>query len=108
MNLLQGIDAPRPLVVTLNRNSEIDPTTILRTMRYHHPVYTHASVAAQARKAEIQGHRNTWFAGAYWGWGFHEDGMRSAVDVAHALGVAWDPAVLAAPAAALDGELVPA
>ena len=89
MNLLQGLDAPEPLVVTLNGTDAIDPDRILRRMRYHHPVYTHASVAAQARKAEIQGHRRTWFAGAYWGWGFHEDGMRSAVDVATALGVRW-------------------
>jgi predicted NAD/FAD-binding protein len=58
-------------------------------MHYRHPVYTQASVAAQARKAEIQGQRHTWFAGAYWGWGFHEDGMRSGVDVARALGVRW-------------------
>jgi predicted NAD/FAD-binding protein len=48
-------------------------------------------VQAQARKAEIQGWRRTWFAGAYWGWGFHEDGMRSAVEVAAALGVHWPP-----------------
>ena len=89
MNLLQGIDAPQPLVVTLNRTDAIHPDTILRRMRYEHPVYTHASVAARARKREIQGRRHTWFAGAYWGWGFHEDGMRSAVDVAHALGVRW-------------------
>lgn len=89
MNLLQGLPAPQPLVVTLNRTAAIDPERILRRMRYQHPVYTTASVAAQARRAEIQGHRRTWFAGAYWGWGFHEDGIRSAVDVAHALGVAW-------------------
>jgi len=49
-------------------------------------VYTTASVAAQSRKPEIQGSRRTWFAGAYWGWGFHEDGMRSAVEVAGKLG----------------------
>jgi predicted NAD/FAD-binding protein len=54
-------------------------------------VYSHASVAAQTRRAEIQGQRHTWFAGAYWGWGFHEDGMRSAVDVANALGANWAP-----------------
>ncbi|MGN6151442.1 MAG: NAD(P)/FAD-dependent oxidoreductase [Lysobacteraceae bacterium] len=92
MNLLQGLDAPEPLVVTLNRTDAIDPDRVLRRMRYHHPVYTHASVAAQTRKAEIQGGRRTWFAGAYWGWGFHEDGMRSAVEVAAGLGVRW-PAV---------------
>lgn len=89
MNLLQSLDAPEPIIVTLNRTAQIAPEKILRRMRYHHPVYTRASVAAQARKAEIQGINRTWFAGAYWGWGFHEDGMRSAVDVANALGVRW-------------------
>ena len=89
MNLLQGIDSPDPFVVTLNRSDAIDPARVIARMRYHHPVYTLASVAAQARKAEIQGRRHTWFAGAYWGWGFHEDGMRSAVEVAAALGVRW-------------------
>ena len=97
MNLLQGIDAPQPLVVTLNRTDAIDPARILQRMAYSHPVYTHASVAAQARRQEIQGQRRTWFAGAYWGWGFHEDGIRSAVDVARELGVHWDasPALVA-------------
>jgi predicted NAD/FAD-binding protein len=82
MNLLQGFDSPDPFVVTLNRSNAIDPKRILRRMRYAHPVYTHASVAAQRRKTEIQGRRRAWFAGAYWGWGFHEDGMRSAVELA--------------------------
>lgn len=86
MNLLQGIDSPEPFVVTLNRSEAIDPDKILRRMRYEHPVYDLGSVAAQRRKAEIQGQRRTWFAGAYWGWGFHEDGMRSAVEIAAALG----------------------
>ena len=89
MNLLQGVESPEPFVVTLNRTDAIDPAKILARMQYHHPVYTHASVAAQARKGEIQGRHRTWFAGAYWGWGFHEDGMRSAVEVANALGVRW-------------------
>ncbi|WP_027485569.1 FAD-dependent oxidoreductase [Rhodanobacter sp. OR87] len=89
MNLLQGIDSPEPFVVTLNRTDAIDPDKLLARMRYQHPVYTQAAVNAQARKAEIQGWRRTWFAGAYWGWGFHEDGMRSAVEVAAALGVRW-------------------
>jgi uncharacterized protein len=89
MNLLQGIESPDPFVVTLNRSAAIDPAKVLSRMTYHHPLFSHASVAAQARKAEIQGLRRTWFAGAYWGWGFHEDGMRSAVEVAGAHGVRW-------------------
>jgi len=72
-------------VVSLNQTESINPARILRRMTYSHPVYTAASVAAQARKAEIQGIRRTWYAGAYWGWGFHEDGMRSAVEVAQKL-----------------------
>jgi len=89
MNLLQSLDSPEPFVVSLGRSAEIDPDKVLARMHYHHPLYSHASVAAQARKAEIQGQRRTWFAGAYWGWGFHEDGMRSAVEVANGLGVRW-------------------
>lgn len=89
MNLLQGIASPAPFVVTLNRSEAVDPAKVLRRLHYHHPVYTHASVAAQRRKAEIQGVNRTWFAGAYWGWGFHEDGMRSAVEVAAAFDVRW-------------------
>jgi len=85
MNLLQGLQSRDPFVVTLNRTEAIDPSKVLRRMRYHHPAYTAESVAAQARKGEIQGMRRTWFAGAYWGWGFHEDGMRSAVEVAQSL-----------------------
>ncbi len=89
MNLLQGIESAEPLIVTLNPTVDIDPAKILRRMRYAHPVYNPVSVAARARKAEIQGKQRTWFAGAYWGWGFHEDGVRSAVEVAEALGVSW-------------------
>ncbi|MEO8780017.1 MAG: FAD-dependent oxidoreductase [Rhodanobacter sp.] len=107
MNLLQGIDAPEPFVVTLNRSEAIDPAKVLARMRYHHPVYTQGSVHAQTRKAEIQGARHTWFAGAYWGWGFHEDGMRSAVDVAAALGVHWPRGGEPVPASAgAEAELV--
>jgi predicted NAD/FAD-binding protein len=88
MNLLQGLPGDTPLVVTLNRTHDIDPARILRR-QYAHPVHTHAAVAAQARRHEIQGVQRTWFAGAYWGWGFHEDGMRSGVEVAQGMGVAW-------------------
>ena len=89
MNLLQGLPGDTPLIVTLNRTRDIDPARILQRRQYAHPVHTHAAVAAQARKHEIQGVQRTWFAGAYWGWGFHEDGIRSGVDVAQGLGVAW-------------------
>ena len=89
MNLLQGLQSPEPFVVTLNRSEAIDPAKVLRRLHYQHPVYNAVSVAAQRRKDRIQGHHHTWFAGAYWGWGFHEDGMRSAVEVAAGLGVGW-------------------
>lgn len=85
MNLLQGLQSERPLIVTLNRGSAIRPDRILRTMHYSHPIHDHDMVRAQARKPEIQGRRNTWFAGAYWGWGFHEDGIRSAWEVVREL-----------------------
>jgi len=85
MSLLQGLEAPEPLIVTLNRTAAINPAKILRTMRYAHPVHTHEALGAQRRRGEIQGVKRTWFAGAYWGWGFHEDGMRSAAAVAAAL-----------------------
>ncbi|HWG10913.1 MAG TPA: FAD-dependent oxidoreductase [Rhodanobacteraceae bacterium] len=92
MNLLQGIVSREALVVTLNRTHAIDPSRVLRRMRYSHPVYTQATFAAQHRKAEIQGMDRIWYAGAYWGFGFHEDGMRSAVEVARMLGVDWPAA----------------
>ena len=87
MDQLQGLDTPEPLVVTLNRSDAIDPARILARMRYAHPVFDAAMVAAQGRRAEIQGQRRTWYAGAYWGWGFHEDGIRSAAQVARAFGL---------------------
>lgn len=89
MNLLQGLDSPEPFVVTLNRSAAIAPSKVLARMVYHHPVYTHASVAAQARVGELNGRRHTWFAGAWQGFGFHEDGMRAGVAAAKGLGVAW-------------------
>ena len=85
MNLLQGLPGDTPLIVTLNRSRDIDPARILQRRQYAHPVHTHAAVAAQARRHEIQGVQRTWFAGAYWGWGFHEDGIRSGEEVAAAL-----------------------
>lgn len=89
MNALQSLDAPEQFIVTLNRRASIDPARVLQRMHYRHPQQDHASVAAQARKPEIQGVSHTWFAGAGWGFGFHEDGLRSGVEVARALGVQW-------------------
>ncbi len=89
MNHLQSIQSPHTFCVTLNGSDRIDPARVLARMRYQHPVYTHATVEAQKRKGEIQARNRTWYAGAWWGWGFHEDGMRSAVEVAAGLGVSW-------------------
>jgi predicted NAD/FAD-binding protein len=89
MNALQSLRAPEQLIVTLNRKADIAPARVLRRLQYRHPLQNQASVAAQARKADIQGHSHTWFAGAGWGFGFHEDGLRSGVEVAARLGVHW-------------------
>ncbi len=86
MNRLQNLDAREDFCVTLNRTEEIDPAKTIRTIAYAHPVYTTAGVAAQNRHVEISGRRRTHFCGAYWGWGFHEDGVNSAVRVAQRLG----------------------
>ena len=86
MNALQGIDSPEPFCVTLNCTDRIDPQKILRRFDYHHPVYTPAAVAAQARHAEISGVNGVHYCGAYWGFGFHEDGVKSALQVGRMLG----------------------
>jgi predicted NAD/FAD-binding protein len=86
MNRLQSLQAEREFCVTLNRTEEIDPSRIIRRIAYAHPVYTSQGVAAQARVAEISGRNRTHFCGAYWGWGFHEDGVVSAELVAARLG----------------------
>jgi predicted NAD/FAD-binding protein len=78
MNRLQSLRADREFCVTLNRTAAIDPEQIIRRMQYAHPVYTPAGVAAQSRHHEISGRNRTHYCGAYWGWGFHEDGLRSA------------------------------
>ena len=85
MNNLQRLRADRDYLVTLNRSGEIDPAKIIRRFEYDHPVYTAAGVAAQARHAEISGLRRTHYCGAYWGWGFHEDGVVSALRVCEPL-----------------------
>lgn len=87
MNRLQGLDTTTPVLVTLNREAEIDPATVLGTYDYDHPVLDAAAVRAQGRRAEIDGVGRTSFAGAYWGAGFHEDGVQSALGACRRLGV---------------------
>jgi predicted NAD/FAD-binding protein len=85
MNNLQRLRADREFLLTLNRSEAIDPEKVLRRFSYEHPVYTAEGVAAQAQHAEISGVRRTHYCGAYWGWGFHEDGVVSAIRACKAL-----------------------
>jgi len=88
MNRLQRLDESRNHVVTLNPGGRVDDAQVLARMRYTHPVYTAESVTAQASLPSLNDHRLA-FAGAYHGWGFHEDGCLSGVRAAAALGVEW-------------------
>jgi uncharacterized protein len=86
MNRLQALRADCDFCVTLNRTGEIDPQHVIRRIQYAHPVYTAAGVRAQRRFDQISGRDRTHFCGAYWGWGFHEDGVVSALRVAERFG----------------------
>ncbi len=88
MDLLQGLDAPESYVVTLGDDGRIAEERILARMLYEHPRYTPESLAAQRQLPSLNG-PVTVYAGAYHGWGFHEDGCRSGVEAAAALGVIW-------------------
>jgi len=87
MNRLQSLDVPEDYCVTLNAGSGIDPAKVLRRIVYHHPLYASGAIQAQTRWSEISGINRTHFCGAYWLYGFHEDGLNSALRVARALGV---------------------
>ncbi|MCC5995198.1 MAG: FAD-dependent oxidoreductase [Oceanicaulis sp.] len=86
MNRLQGIDPSRPLMVTLNPAREPDPAKVFGRFEYDHPQFTAPGMAAQRIFNRIQGVRRTWFAGAWLGYGFHEDGLRSGLRAALRLG----------------------
>jgi predicted NAD/FAD-binding protein len=88
MNRLQGLEGDDEYLVTLNARHRVDPDKVVAVMDYHHPVYDASAVAAQGRLASLTTTRTT-FAGAYHGWGFHEDGCRSGVEAARAFGVVW-------------------
>jgi predicted NAD/FAD-binding protein len=88
MNHLQRLRARRHYFLTLNRDDAIAPDKVIRRFTYDHPVYTAAGVAAQHRRPEVSGPRRTHYCGAYWGWGFHEDGVVSGLRVCEEIAAA--------------------
>ncbi|OVE75486.1 hypothetical protein BVX97_04440 [bacterium E08(2017)] len=85
MNILQSIESDTEFVVTLNQDKDINPDKVIKNFTYAHPVYTQDSVTSQGRYDEINGTDRIYFAGAYWGYGFHEDGVRSALKACAAI-----------------------
>ncbi len=86
MNRLQGLDDPRELFVTLNPVRTPAPGSILRSEIYEHPLFDAEAVKAQRRLWDLQGQGGVWYCGAYFGAGFHEDGLQAGLAVAEALG----------------------
>jgi predicted NAD/FAD-binding protein len=86
MTRLQRLETPTRYLTSLNRRPDVRPETVLDEITYHHPVYTPAGVAAQRRCAEINGPNRTFYCGAYWSYGFHEDGVKSGLRVAEHFG----------------------
>lgn len=85
--MLHGLHSSVNFWVTVNPNISIDESKIIQRKVFAHPLVTRDSIQAQKRKSEINGYNRVWFAGAYWGNGFHEDGVVSAIDIAKGLGV---------------------
>lgn len=98
MNRLQALDCEQELIVTLNRTEAIDPRTILTARTFAHPVFTPEGMAAQERHGLISGANRTHYAGAYWRWGFHEDGVWSGLRAAASVEAALATPDLAAAA----------
>ena len=94
MNRLQGIADETPLFVTLNPHWRIESASIVERLHYRHPSFNAAAMAAQEKLWALQGGRNTWFCGAYFGAGFHEDGLQAGLAVAEALGAVRRPWVV--------------
>ena len=95
LNRLQGHVSPDPICITLNATRWIDESKILRRIEYHHPVYSRETLAAQKRFDEINGKNRTYFCGAYWGHGFHEDGVNSALAVGRCFGKRLESCIVA-------------
>ena len=85
LNKLQPLPVSTPVIVSLNPIHEPDPSTVLGSFDYAHPVFDGPAIAAQRVLPTLQGARNTWFAGAWTGYGFHEDGLKSGLAVADAI-----------------------
>jgi len=86
MNRLQNLPTSKPVLLTLNPCKPIDPDKIIRSYEYEHPLFNAAAIASQPRLWDLQGQQNTWFCGAYFGSGFHEDGIQAGLAVAEKLG----------------------
>jgi predicted NAD/FAD-binding protein len=86
MNILQSLPASKEFCVTLNMTDPIDPSQIIKALTYHHPVYSPTSLAARQRYDEINGENRTYYCGAYWFYGFHEDGVKSGLAVGERFG----------------------
>ncbi len=89
LNRLQGLPGPRTYCVSVNPGDRLDPSRVIAQFDYAHPVYSQRTLEAQQKVSALQGCRQTYFAGAHLGYGFHEDGARSGVEVAARLGVPW-------------------
>ena len=90
MNILQSLKAKKTFCVTLNNCELIDENKIIKEITYHHPLFTTETIKSQSNKDLIDGKINTYFCGAYWSNGFHEDGVKSAIDVCKKLGVDFE------------------
>jgi predicted NAD/FAD-binding protein len=95
LSRLQNHRTSGPILLTLNDTTTIDPAKQIRRFVYHHPAYRENSVASQKRHGEISGRRHTYYCGAYWGYGFHEDGVNSALAVAKQFGIGLDACTVA-------------
>jgi predicted NAD/FAD-binding protein len=95
LSRLQNHRTPTPILLTLNDTEAIDPAKQIQRFVYEHPAYREDSVAAQQRHGEISGRRRSYFCGAYWGYGFHEDGVNSALAVAKQFGIGLNACTVA-------------
>ena len=92
MNILQGLDAPHTFCVSLNSDDLIDEGKVIAKFNYAHPQFSLKSAAAQAKRELISGENKTWYCGAYWANGFHEDGLKSAKDLVESFSKRFDNA----------------